>query len=311
MEEEIITDYEFTLADRVGVIQNAQKKYDLENKAYLSFSGGKDSVVCHYLLDKALPGNRIPRVFLDTGIEYKAILDFVKEMADKDDRFVMVRPTRAIKAVLEEYGYPFESKEHSLKMSMLQNGSTSKYALKYKDVGGKFACPKKLAYQFEPDFKLKISDKCCYKLKKEPASKWANENKRPIAITGMKAGEGGQKGNIKSCITYDDGKVAHFHPLLVVSDEWESEFIEKNQIRLCALYYPPYNFRRTGCKGCPFAIELQKELDTMAELLPAERRQCEIIWKPVYDEYRRIGYRLNKQPSLFDIKGGNNGKAHN
>lgn len=37
-----------------------------------------------------------------------------------------------------------------------------------------------------------------------------------------------------------------------------------------------------------------------------ERKQCEIIWKPVYDEYRRLGYRLKKnekykQMSLFDI----------
>lgn len=32
----------------------------------------------------------------------------------------------------------------------------------------------------------------------------------------------------------------------------------------------------------------------MEKLLPNERKACEIIWKPVYDEYRRIGYRLNK-----------------
>ena len=25
-----------------------------------------------------------------------------------------------------------------------------------------------------------------------------------------------------------------------------------------------------------------------------ELLECEIIWKPVYDEYRRIGYRLRK-----------------
>lgn len=32
--------------------------------------------------------------------------------------------------------------------------------------------------------------------------------------------------------------------------------------------------------------------------LPAERKQCEYIWKPVYTEYRRIGYRLEN--TLFD-----------
>ena len=36
-------DYELTLFDRVEVIKATNKKYDLENNAYLSFSGGKDS----------------------------------------------------------------------------------------------------------------------------------------------------------------------------------------------------------------------------------------------------------------------------
>jgi hypothetical protein len=37
------------------------------------------------------------------------------------------------------------------------------------------------------------------------------------------------------------------------------------------------------------------------EVYPAERKQCEILWKPVYAEYRRIGYRLkkNEQMKLF------------
>lgn len=28
--------------------------------------------------------------------------------------------------------------------------------------------------------------------------------------------------------------------------------------------------------------------------LPAEKKASEILWKPVYDEYRRIGYRLRR-----------------
>jgi len=71
------------------------------------------------------------------------------------------------------------------------------------------------------------------------------------------------------------------------------------------LYYHPFNFERTGCKGCPFSLHLQQQLDVMDELLPNEKKQCEMIWKPIYDEYRRIHYRLRgdgdyKQLSLFD-----------
>lgn len=81
---------------------------------------------------------------------------------------------------------------------------------------------------------------------------------------------------------------------------WENYFIKKYNIQLCKLYYSPYNFTRTGCKGCPFALDLQHVLDVMSELLPAERKQCEEIWKPIYSEYRRINFRLTR--TLFDIK---------
>ena len=40
---------------------------------------------------------------------------------------------------------------------------------------------------------------------------------------------------------------------------------------------------------------LQEQLDIMDTYLPNEKKQCEILWKPVYDEYRRLGYRLRKQ----------------
>lgn len=43
-----------------------------------------------------------------------------------------------------------------------------------------------------------------------------------------------------------------------------------------------------------FALHLQAELDKLAEFFPAERKQCEYIWKPVYEEYRRLGYRLKE-----------------
>lgn len=71
--------------------------------------------------------------------------------------------------------------------------------------------------------------------------------------------------------------------------------LEEYHVEICDLYKDPYNFPRTGCKGCPFALNLQEELDTLEKFFPEERKQCEIIWKPVYDEYRRLGYRLRKE----------------
>ena len=298
-----MTDHELLLIDRLAVIKSADDKYDLNSNAYLSFSGGKDSTLLHYLLDEALPGNRIPRVYIDTGIEYQLIRDFVLSMAKNDDRFVIIKPTLPIKATLEKYGYPFKSKEHAFKLHEWQLGNRETNFIKKYLGDGEFSCPKKLKYQFSDDFKINVSHMCCVKLKKQPIKKWMKDNNKPISITGMRREEGGQRATLKCILTDKKGNVKKFHPLAVVNDDWEDWYIKKRNIRLCELYYPPYNFIRTGCKGCPFNLNLQKDLDTMAERLPNERKQCEVIWKPVYEEYRRIGYRLRKkedQMTIFD-----------
>ena len=67
---ENMTENEFILQDRLAKIQAVLGKYGASN-FYVSFSGGKDSTVLHHLIDMAEPENRIPRVYADTGIEYK------------------------------------------------------------------------------------------------------------------------------------------------------------------------------------------------------------------------------------------------
>ena len=296
-------DYDLLLFDRLNVIKDTINKYGEQN-FYLSFSGGKDSTILHHLIDMALPNNRIPRVFINTGIEYNDIVKFVKELASKDDRFVILKPTKPIKQVLEKYGYPFKSKEHSLYVSVYQNkGTESKTIQRYLNPSEKrksFGCPLNLNYQFEKDFTIKISNQCCYKLKKEPVKKWEKENNKSITITGMRRDEGGTRKSL-DCIITKNGKAIKFHPLAVVDDDWENEFIKRNNIQLCKLYYPPFNFDRTGCKGCPFALKLQEQLDTMLMYLPNEKKQCEMIWKPIYEEYRKLGYRLRKDNGQMNI----------
>lgn len=297
-------EFEFVLEDRIAKIKSINKQYDLENNAYISFSGGKDSAILHHLIDLALPNNHIPRVFINTGIEYLDIVRFVKELSKKDNRFVIIAPTKNIKETLETYGYPFKSKQHSHNVAIYQrnvdkkelNLSLKRY-LNIIESNTLFKCPKKLNYQFNENFDIKISDECCNRLKKIPVKNWCKNNNKTITLTGMRKEEGGQRASI-GCITTKKDKLVKFHPLLVVSDKWENEFIKKFNIKLCKLYYPPYNFKRTGCKGCPFSLELQDQLDTMEKYLPNERKQCEILWQPVYEEYRQIGYRLRKETNF-------------
>ena len=143
-----IIDNELLLYDRINMIRDINSKYDLENNAYISFSGGKDSVVVHHLIDIALPNNHIPRMFINTGIEYKAIVSFVEREREKDARIHIVAPSQNIKQMLNRVGYPFKSKEHSNKLNQWQKGNRSKSIQKYFfENGGKYSCPNILKYQ--------------------------------------------------------------------------------------------------------------------------------------------------------------------
>jgi 3'-phosphoadenosine 5'-phosphosulfate sulfotransferase (PAPS reductase)/FAD synthetase len=298
-------DFELTLFDRLNAIRDTVNKYGIDN-FYISFSGGKDSTILHYLIDMALPNNKIPRVYVNTGIEYLYIYKFVDDMRKTDNRIIILQPTKNIKDTLEEFGYPFKSKQHSHNLNTYQNSGLTKTSMRYLGLDGgkvrRYRCPKMLEYQFSKDFKIKVSQKCCDKLKKEPIKNYELNNNKHINITGMRKDEKGLRNNLSCIVTDRSNKVIKFHPLSVVSNEWCEWFIKKYNIKLCKLYYEPYNFTRTGCKGCPFALELQHELDIMEKYLPNERKQCEVIWKPIYDEYRRINYRLkDKKQQKLDI----------
>lgn len=293
--------FQLLLFDRVEKIKTENKKFDFENNAYLSFSGGKDSTVLHHLIDMALPNNNIPRLFINTGIEHKDIRAFVKKLKEKDKRVNIINSNQNFKEMFKKYGYPFKSKQHSHNLSIYQNSgmtlTNEKYLGLKNDKPSMYQCPNILKYQFTEEFKIKCSDKCCYKLKKEPAHKWSKENNRSIVITGMRKQEGGNRNNL-NCTVFEKGNLKKFHPLAPLDNDFMEWFIKEYDIKLCELYYPPYNFKRTGCKGCPFALDLQKQLDIMEELLPNEKKQCEILWKDVYIEYRRLNYRLKEIPNI-------------
>ena len=299
-----MTENEFILYDRKVKIESVVCQYGADN-FYISFSGGKDSTVLSALIDLAIPDNTIPRVYSDTGIEYNLVRDFVYNKIKNDNRFIAIQPKVPIKKMLEEEGYPFKSKEHSLYLSIYQRHGETKTTERYlhpdKD-RERYGCPKCLRYQFSEDFKLKVSDKCCYYLKEKPLKEWQKANNKPYAILGLMREEGGRR-NRSQCLAFKNGKFSAFQPLTVVTKEWEDWFISEYNIELSPIYYEPYNFNRSGCRCCPFATDLQKELDILKQYFPNEYKASEIIWKPVYDEYRRIGYRLkpNKQLDIFDF----------
>ena len=74
---------------------------------YVSFSGGKDSTVLLDIARKVYP--KIEAVFIDTGLEYPEIREFVKTF----DNVVWLHPKMNFYQVIKKYGYPLISKEVS------------------------------------------------------------------------------------------------------------------------------------------------------------------------------------------------------
>ena len=48
--------------------------------------------------------------------------------------------------------------------------------------------------------------------------------------------------------------------------------------------------------ACPYALNIQDELIQLYKYLPNEYYKAINLWKPVYDEYIRLGYRLKYYP---------------
>lgn len=154
--------------------------------AYLSISGGKDSRVLDDLERRFVKAG-IPRVFINTGLEYRSVRECGTKYAD-----VVLRPEKNFREALTEYGYPVISKEVAQTIAEarigLKNGKNQKRiemlngTLKKKD-GTKsiFNIPH---YKFLLDAPFRISHKCCDVMKKKPAKKYEKETGRsPILAT--------------------------------------------------------------------------------------------------------------------------------
>lgn len=96
-------------------------------RVYISFSGGKDSTVLLDLVRNVCGFTDVPAVFVDTGLEYPEIRDFVSTF----DNVVWLKPDLNFKQVISKYGYPFPSKEVSFKTrnarKYLENLQSGKY----------------------------------------------------------------------------------------------------------------------------------------------------------------------------------------
>ena len=159
-----------------------------DGKVYISFSGGKDSTVLLNIARKIYPD--IEAVYVDTGLEYPEIKEFVKSF----ENVRIIRPERSFRSIVEEYGYPVISKEVSecveqAKISLI----TGKYTYRLEKLNGTardkqgrlslYNIPK---YKPLLDVDFDLTARYCSIMKKRPLHKVSKELK---PITAQMASE--------------------------------------------------------------------------------------------------------------------------
>lgn len=216
-----------------------------DGQVYVSFSGGKDSTVLKHIVDGMY--DDVPAVFVNTGLEYPEIQQFVREV--KDGKYgcfntdvEIIRPAVRFDEVIRKYGYPVVSKEVSNRInarrSQIINGKENTVA--QKQLEGTHMTPdgRKSQYNIEKwryllEAPFKISDRCCYVMKKSPFRKYERENSRKPFVATM-ADESLQRQSvwIKYGCNAFDGKYPQSRPL--------SFWTEQDILHYIRLYRVPY-----------------------------------------------------------------------
>lgn len=264
----------------------------LNGDVYVSFSGGKDSTALLHQVRRIYPN--VPAVFVDTGLEYPEIRDFVKTV----DNVIWLKPKMPFTQVIEKYGYPVISKDQSRAISRYRNTKSEQqryYRLNGWPNGKKGMISKN--WQFLINAPFLISDDCCRIMKKDPLDKYASESgKRPIIGTMAGESDGRQRQYLKhGCIKLDEGKEKCMPiSFWLEQDVWS--YIKKYNLPYSKIY--DMGESRTGCMFCMFGIQYDTErFERMKKTHPQIYNYC-MDKLGLREVIRYCG--IVSQPSLFD-----------
>lgn len=258
---------------KVGMTQNRIRSYyeHFNGDVAVSFSGGKDSTVLLHIARGMYPD--IKAVFVDTGLEYPEIRSFVKS----NENIIITKPKIRFDTVIEKYGYPIISKDISQKIYEIRTTKSEKL-LDLRLHGGRkhnsFALSKKWAYLIDAPFK--ISDKCCYHLKKSPMHTY---NKKYAPIVGITADESFRRKNMylaKGCTSFEG--IGRSWPIAFWKEQDILQYLKQNSIEIASVYgniietdlfgeqLKVTGVPRTGCVFCAFGVHLESSPNRFQKL---------------------------------------------
>ena len=240
-----------------------------DGNVYISFSGGKDSTVLLDIVRKIYPN--IPAVFVDTGLEYPEIREFVKTF----DNVVWLKPKMRFREVLNKYGYPVISKEQAGWIKDYQIGGTQKRRDRIFKVSKK--------WQHLKDAPFKISDECCNILKKNPAKIYEKETKKHPFI-GKLAEESYKRiqDYLRTGCNAFESKRPISNPLGFWTEQDILQYIKQFNIPYSSVYgdiiekdsqLVTTGEQRTGCMFCMFGVHLEKEPNRFQRMKETHSKQ--------------------------------------
>lgn len=205
--------------------------YKCGGQVYVSFSGGKDSTVLLHLVREEFPD--VQAVFVDTGLEYPEIKQFVKQ----HENVTILHTKMGFANVIRKYGYPLLSKSISRKISDYKHGK--KYAMQFLDgvavrKDGELSKFNIAKYKPITQMDFNVSNKCCDIMKKEPLHRM--KDKQPF--TAQLANESKMRESqwiAHGCNNFDSD-----HPISNPMSFWTEQdvlqYIKQNNIEICSVY---------------------------------------------------------------------------
>ena len=268
------------------------QKFD--GKVRVSFSGGKDSTVLLHIARQLYPD--IEAVFVDTGLEYPEVRDFVKTF----DNVTILRPKMRFDEVIKKYGYPLISKETALTLHYARHNK-SEWAFKRLD--GEY---KRQYKKYKPllDTDFNTSHFCCLVMKESPLNRYASKaGKHPIVATmACESGRREQAWIQTGCNAFD-GKRPVSKPMSFWTEQDVLEYLRRYKVPYASVYgdivekngkLRTTGCDRTGCVFCGFGAHLEKEptrFQRLKDTHPKLYNYClnggeyddEGLWRPTKD----------------------------
>ena len=302
--EDLKTMQAWSLERKIQVTQTRLIEWyqKFNGKVRVSFSGGKDSTVLLHIARQLYPD--IEAVFVDTGLEYPEVRDFVKTF----DNVTWIKPEMNFREVVTKYGYPMISKEVSLNVSVARRNPEGKTAqlfvpgnahdVKY---NGKFS---QVKYRDLINADFLIDNKCCNVMKKKPLKAYDKQTgKKPIIATmACESGRREQAWIQTGCNAFD-GKRPMSKPMSFWTEQDVLEYLRRYKVPYASVYgdiieengkLKTTGCDRTGCVFCGFGEHLEKEptrFQRLKETHPKLYNYClnggeyddEGLWRPTKD----------------------------